>query len=165
MTVSVKVNFMLHQLTENTKLLQKALLIADGKVLVLKRADDSFSRPGKWDLPGGNSEWPDSIDDLKNPHELDLLREIREETGLEVGRYWHDRHRPLYFTTYFEAERQVFSVIVIWRVDLPKILMNGVKISHEHQQFRWVSSADVLKHDLGFAGQKGGFVYEAIRSL
>ncbi len=157
---------MKHQLTRKTKLLQKALLMADGKVLVLKRASNSFSRPNKWDLPGGNSEWPSGVSDLKNPHELDLLREIEEETGLKVSEFWSDRHQPLYFSTYFESKRQVFSVIVIWQVNLPSALMSQVRLSQEHSEFRWVDLDRVLDElDFGFAGTSGGFIYEAVKRL
>ena len=155
---------MKHQLTKKTKLLQKALLIADSKVLVLKRASNSFSRPNKWDLPGGNSEWPSVTSDLKNPHELDLLREIKEETGLDVSEFWSNRRQPLCFNTYFESEKQVFSVIVIWQVNLPSTLMSQARLSQEHSEFRWVDLDRVLDElDFGFAGEPGGFIYEAVK--
>ena len=156
---------MLHQLTENTKLLQKALILAGDQVLLLKRSADSKTRPGKWDLPGGNSEWPTTSSNIVNPHENDLLREVKEETGLDVGSYWQDRTRPTYFSTYFEGQRQVFSVIVIWQIAVPKEFKTQVKISAEHSEFSWVELSKVLEYDFGFAGEKGGFIREAVLAV
>ncbi len=155
---------MLHQLTENTKLLQKALIVADGKVLLLKRSAESKTRPEKWDLPGGNSEWPKEANvDIKDPHQADLLREIKEETDLDVGSFWQNRKQPLFFTTYFEGQKQVFSVIVIWQIKIPSTLQTRVKISSEHSEFHWVDLAKVLEYDFGFAGEDGGFIRESLR--
>ena len=156
---------MLHQLTQNTKLLQKAILLTDNQVLLLKRSQTSQTRPGKWDLPGGNSEWPNALDNITNPHELDLLREIKEETNLKVGSYWQERHQPLYFTTYFESKKQVFSVIVIWLIPVQEEVKSLVSLSHEHEDFQWAELNRLSEFDFGFAGEPGGFIYEAFKRL
>ena len=156
---------MSHQLTQNTKLLQKAILLVDNQVLLLKRSQTSQTRPGKWDLPGGNSEWPNVLDDIKNPHELDLLREIKEETNLEVDSYWQERHQPLALSTYFEGQKQVFSVIVIWLIPVQKEVMSLVSLSHEHEDFQWVELNKLSEFDFGFAGEPGGFIFEAFSRL
>ena len=53
-----------------------AVIIADDKVLIVKRAHDP--RKGEWSLPGGRVELGESLIDATQ-------REIREETGLEVN--------------------------------------------------------------------------------
>ena len=49
-----------------------------GRILVLKRAPVMPYRPGSWDLPGGHLSLGESFEDC-------LLREIKEETGLDVA--------------------------------------------------------------------------------
>jgi len=156
---------MKHQLTEKTKLLQKAWLVSDDKLLLLKRAPKSKTRANQWDLPGGNSEWPDYISDIKNPHQADLIREIQEETALDVTQYWQERQQPIYFATYFQSQKQLFTVIVIWLIKLPHGFGNEVKISHEHTQFVWVKFNQLSTYDFGFAGEPGGFIAESIKKI
>jgi 8-oxo-dGTP diphosphatase len=52
-----------------------AVIVADGKVLIVKRAHDP--RKGEWSLPGGRVELGETLVDA-------LRREIKEETGLEI---------------------------------------------------------------------------------
>ena len=49
----------------------------DGKILVLRRHPKSKTNPHKWELPGGKIEKCEFFDEA-------LIREIREETGLDM---------------------------------------------------------------------------------
>lgn len=146
-----------HQLTENVKVLQKAVLVHDGRCLILKRSDNSKSRPGKWDLPGGNMEWPTSDKDSKNPHVEELLREIVEETGIIIN---EDAAESCYVGTYYKADQDVFTVILGWKVHLGQI--PEVKISSEHTEYAWMALAEGPNYDFGFAGEKGQFIRSMI---
>ncbi|MGH7933313.1 MAG: NUDIX domain-containing protein [Candidatus Binataceae bacterium] len=53
------------------------VIAESGRLLVLKRAPRMTYRPGNWDLPGGHLAVNENFDEC-------LLREIDEETGLEV---------------------------------------------------------------------------------
>lgn len=55
-----------------------ALIISEGKVLLVEKSKGPFQ--GKWDLPGGVIEFGEFP-------ETALLREVIEETGLEVEKY------------------------------------------------------------------------------
>ncbi|HVA79797.1 MAG TPA: NUDIX domain-containing protein [Candidatus Binataceae bacterium] len=49
-----------------------------GRMLVLRRAATMRYAPGAWDLPGGHLAIGESVEQC-------LLREVREETGLDVA--------------------------------------------------------------------------------
>lgn len=146
-----------HQLTENTKLLHKVALIHNNQVLILKRASDSNSRPDKWDLAGGNSEWPSDDRQGHSVHKEDIAREIIEETGIEISAESFDFSALIFFDTYFDAKKQVFTVICGWKYILPKDFdRNIVEISNEHSQAKWLSVEEI--EEIDFGGIKGKFV-------
>jgi len=172
-----------HQLTNQVKLLQKALLVCDEEFLILKRSADSLTRPNNWDLPGGNSEWPvdatpiqsaavtlspskgrQALDDTNyiNLHQADLIREIKEETGVVVNSN-QIGYQPIYFGTYFENQKQVYSIIVGWKVSLPAKPI--IKISSEHREFQWIKPSEFDHFEFGFAGKKSGFIRQIVNNL
>ncbi len=155
-----------HQLTENVKLLQKAAIIRQGnsglEVLLLQRSADAKSRPNCWDLPGGNSEWPAqnqlSAADL---HLGDIKREIQEETALQVSENAFDLNKLVHFSTYFDSEKQVFTVICGWLVIFASTNQTEIQISSEHQNYIWASQANLANYDFG--GDSGAFVLDTIQ--
>jgi 8-oxo-dGTP pyrophosphatase MutT (NUDIX family) len=148
----------MHQLTETVKVIQKAALVADGQVLILKRTDDSIPRPSKWDLPGGNSEWPEIQRTQHGLHQDDITREIMEETGISLANSMFTQ--PIYFDTYFDADTKVYSLIVGWRVALSGT--QKVRLSSEHTEFAWVSFPELGLYDFGFAGESNGFIRQIL---
>lgn len=139
-----------HQLTENVKLLHKVVITADGKVLLLRRSSSAKTRPGKWDLPGGNSEWPVKYDTFANGlHRADIVREIQEETGLTANPDNFSAENLIYFDTTFEPEKQMFTIICGWH--WPTNTVKKIKISNEHQEAQWVGWEDIEHYDFGFA--------------
>jgi 8-oxo-dGTP pyrophosphatase MutT (NUDIX family) len=157
--------FIKNQLTENVKLLQKAAIIREGEfgaeVLLLKRSADSFSRPNCWDLPGGNSEWPTaeqaSAADL---HLSDISREILEETALQVSENIFGLSKLTHLSTYFDNQRQIFTIIFGWVIDFSLTNQAAIQISNEHQKYVWVTQDNLLNYDFG--GDKGAFVLDII---
>ncbi len=155
-----------HQLTANVKLLQKAALIrqqaGQAQVLLLRRSSDALSRPDCWDLPGGNSEWPASEQpSAADLHLADIAREIAEETGLQVAPAAFTLDQLTHFSTFFDADRQIYTVIAGWLVDFADTNQAPVQISPEHQDFAWVTAAELSAYDFG--GDKGAFVVEMIQ--
>ncbi len=151
-----------HQLTNDVKLLQKVVLIHGDKFLILQRQENAFSRPLAWDLPGGNAEWPETLEDKENPHQNNVTREVFEETGIEVSDDFFTTENLVEFRTFFEAKDQVFSVITGWKVKLNDDFdEEKVKISSEHINFDWIT-LDMLD-DYNFDGFKGEFIKEIIR--
>jgi 8-oxo-dGTP pyrophosphatase MutT (NUDIX family) len=152
-----------HQLTENTKLLQKVILRHGGKFLILRRDGDSSSRPLAWDLPGGNSEWPETLENIGGLHKKDASREVLEETGIEINPSKFSIGNLVSFRTFFEAQKQIFSVIVGWKIDLSNDFDEEIiKISDEHVDYKWITSDELEDYDFG--GVKGEFIIEMIKN-
>ena len=106
---------------------QKAVVFnKTGKFLVLLRGSTAPSNPLKWDLPGGD------VDFGEDPQES-ILREIREETALKVD--------PL---DILDVEAHINSRGEHWfTVAYRAVAINDdVKISWEHDEFRWVDSRE-----------------------
>lgn len=148
-----------HQLSENIKLLQKAVVInAEGKVLLLQRSANQTNRPNLWDLPGGNSEWPHQQTEFsRGLHQIDLQREIKEETGLEISPSTLDISNLIYFDTTFQPDQEIFTVLCGWRIQLPTT--PDLQLSLEHQKFQWIKPADVTNFEVGYAA----FIYQMVK--
>lgn len=95
---------------------------AEGKILILKRSIHSRTNPGLWELPGGKVESGEDFDKA-------LIREIKEETGLDIS-----------LTNAIGVAQQDHphrhSVHIIMEV---KVNSGNLKISDEHENYQWVS--------------------------
>jgi 8-oxo-dGTP diphosphatase len=116
----------------------KALVIKDQKVLVLSEArdKDSGTNPGKFDFPGGKME-------LGEKPEEALNREVLEETGLKV-----EIGNPV-------AVNQWIPVVGGEKWQIVGIYFkcklkdeNGIKLSHEHDSFKWIDPKKFKEHNL-----------------
>lgn len=109
----------------------KALIVRDGKFLGLEL---EIGRTRLWDLPGGK------VEDGEEPMQT-LLREVKEETGLDVvigkplGLYWFHRKTDgdLAVCTVFACEAKPDA-----RVILPHKSNEGIASS------KWVSKEEFL---------------------
>ena len=153
-------------LTENVKLLQKIVLIHQDKFLVLRRHPQALTRPNQWDLPGGNAVWPDSQVDIKNPHWWELVREVKEEAGLDISS--QQRQCQLcYAGTYFEAEKNMMTIILGYVLVLAdEFRRETVKQSDEHTAQKWISESEFedIRKDFGFAGDDDGFITQMVNN-
>jgi len=150
----------LHQLTENVKLLQKTAIVVEDKILILKRAVGDGYRAEKWDLPGGNVEWPEIEASERDLHQAEIVREISEETGISL--LPNQFQAPVYMGTYFEKEKELYTIIVGWSVRITE--RPSVSLSPEHSEFTWISREQLDSYDFGFAGEKEGFIRRTIEA-
>lgn len=100
----------------------------DGKFLALRRTETAPSRPLGWDLPGGELDWGE------DPEE-GMMREIKEETGLEIEDL-----------KIFDAVSGVTSHGEFWTticyIARPK--SENVVLSYEHDDLKWVTVDEFL---------------------
>jgi ryanodine receptor 2 len=122
----------------------RALVVrADGRALVLRRIAGSRHWPGQWELPGGAQAPGEAIDRT-------LQREVLEETGLQI------RCERLVGA----AEHDLGSLRLIVLAIRTRILDAdaSVRLSAEHDAFRWTSSDELAAKGIVSPQQ------EAIRS-
>jgi mutator protein MutT len=112
-----------------------AVIIKDGKILLEKRKNEPGK--GKWSIPGGLVELGETV-------EQTAMREVKEETGLEVEKPEHidvvDN-----ITRDENGEIKYHFVIIDYFV---KLKGGTVKAASDAEELKWVSLNDVEKYDL-----------------
>jgi len=97
------------------------------RILILKRSSSDPDEPDTWDTPGGGNDYPETVEE-------GFKREVREETGLKVN--------DIRIVSAYTLDDQTLQLFVISE------LVNGeVKLSHEHNDFRWVTLEEFLSLD------------------
>ncbi len=123
---------------------QKAFIVSDGKLLLVRKSDQDPFHPGRWEVPGGRLRVSEDLD--LDQH---IRREVWEEVGIEVtpGPPFHlwDWILPL-----GEDDRQV-RIVAVARECRPASL----DITIEHQapgdhlsDATWVCFEDLLDFEL-----------------
>ncbi|MCH9634555.1 MAG: hypothetical protein S4CHLAM7_13080 [Chlamydiae bacterium] len=100
-----------------------ALIIKNGKLLIMKRSPNKKASPNIWETLSGR------LHPNENPYE-GLLREIKEESGLEVT--LEKTPFDVYTTRYLKQP-------MIALVFEAKHLSGEVNLSEEHSEFQWAS--------------------------
>jgi 8-oxo-dGTP diphosphatase len=112
-----------------------AVIIEDGKILLEKRKNEPGK--GKWSIPGGLVELGESI-------EQTVIREVKEETGLDVGK---PEHIDVVDNVVRDENGEVKYHFVI--IDyLAKLKGGMLKAASDAEELEWVSLSGVEKHDL-----------------
>lgn len=118
---------------------QKALIKKDGKVLVLNDPIEGL------DFPGGKIQEGEAKDGEANSLILALQREVREETGLEIEVF--DPFHVWYHE--FPKESRNYGKVVYIVAFKCKYLSGEIKLSDEHNKFKWVDKNDYKEVDDG----------------
>lgn len=115
---------------DRDRLVVSAVICAEGKVLLVRRApDDTY--PGMWEYPGGG------VDEINHDfeHIVDALRrEVLEETGIAL---------PELPTSEVLVHETRTALRIVLKFDLDKI--PSVTLSHEHDQFRFLDLEEAKK--------------------
>ena len=110
------------------------VLIRDGKVLLIRRGKPPLY--GRWVVPGGTVELGESLEQA-------LVREMREETGLEVA--------PLEVLTVFDrierdGDRVVYHYVIVDY--LCRWLGGEARAASDALEAAWAALDDLPRYDL-----------------
>jgi mutator protein MutT len=112
-----------------------AIIITEGKILLEKRKNDPGR--GKWSIPGGLVELGESVEET-------VIREVEEETGLDVEK---PEHIDVVDNVVRDADNQVKYHFVI--IDYFVELKGGtLKAASDAEELRWVNLDEVENFDL-----------------
>jgi 8-oxo-dGTP diphosphatase len=131
---------------KNKKIIQKIVLggvvIKEGKILILQRHKDEDVYPNIWELPSGKRE-------PLEPSEGSLIREVKEETGLDVKIIM-----PFSIFDYqIEKSDEIRDSTQVNFLVTPAN-NTEVKLSKEHQAFVWITKDEIDKYELTDATKK-----------
>jgi nucleoside triphosphatase len=111
-----------------------------GEVLLLKMSSTQGVFPGKWGLVGGGVEEAETMEEA-------LVREVREETGLEIKdikpfQFADDKQDKLMP----DGSRQ--ALYMIYLVFDAKVVGGEIKLNQEWSEGAWVKPEEVGSFDL-----------------
>lgn len=114
----------------------KAVISHKGKILIVREAKtyQDGSQYGKYGLPGGRIEADEPFFDA-------LSREVKEEVGLSIKPI-----RPVYVGEWWPEINGIKNHIIAMFV-LCEATTSSVKLSEEHDDFRWIELAEINKYD------------------
>lgn len=111
----------------------------DIEFLLLKRAEDQ-SYPGIWQMVSGK------IKENERAYES-AVRELNEETGLKPGKVWSV---PT-VNSFYSSKLDTINLIPVFAIKVED--QSDVKISYEHNEFKWVSLEET-QNLLAWEGQR-----------
>jgi 8-oxo-dGTP diphosphatase len=106
----------------NFRLAVKGFIVNEDRLLILKRASDNPQKPNIWEIPGGRL-------DLGEDPQKGLIREIIEETGIDVEILF-----PINIRHFERDDGQIITMLIF----LCKSYSNEVSLSKEHVDFEWI---------------------------
>lgn len=120
---------------EEQKIVIAGVIHHEGKFLMLKRSSKEDFFPNKWELPGGKIEFGEEPDHA-------LIREVKEETGLETTTFY-----PIKCTHYLieKPEKKRHTVQIIYLANTANPM--HVQLSAEHEQFQWITLNELNQLD------------------
>jgi 8-oxo-dGTP diphosphatase len=118
------------------KVIVAGIVTHKGKILIVQRSSDEDVFPNLWELPSGKREPFEKSQD-------GLVREVKEETGLDV-----EIVRPVdVFEFRVEKESEIRDATQISFLVKP-LGVPKVKLSSEHQNYSWITRSEINKYNI-----------------
>ena len=113
----------------------KAFVVKDGKVLLLKESVNyaDGANDGKWDVPGGRI-------DIGERWDTALLREVKEETGLEVvpgNAFAMNEWRPV-------VRGEQWQVVATFIECTTSGAADSIILSQDHVEYKWFNPEEIV---------------------
>jgi 8-oxo-dGTP diphosphatase len=93
-----------------------------GECLAIRRSASSRYDPGLWEIPGGKSDPGETIEES-------ILREVAEETGLQI-----ELTRVV-----GSAQSEIEDKRIAYLILEAQVIGGSLQLSHEHDAYRWLS--------------------------
>lgn len=113
--------------------------------LLLRRAADEPTFPNIWQVITGYIEMGEKA-------WVAALRELKEETGLTADHLWVIPH----VGSFYNPQKDCIELIPIFAAEVKHDSL--VHLSHEHQEYRWLSSEEAIAMSV-FASHKQGITF------
>lgn len=124
---------------------QKAFIVKENKLLMVKKSKDDPKNPNKWEVPGGRMEFGEAVDEH-------IKREVKEEVGLDIqiGEpfaiwTWKIKKQKSDGTS---EEVQIVAVASVCYTDTTDISDSGQVEDDYLSDMRWVPIDEVMSYDL-----------------
>lgn len=120
-------------------LVARAVIVGDGRILLIRRSRDDRWEPGKWEIPGGKLDSGQAVLEV-------VQREVKEETGLaiEVGRgeifTFSDKK-----TTESGKYKGYYYLALIFRTNN---FSGKLRLGSEHEDSRWTTLKEAFSIEL-----------------
>ena len=116
----------------------KAILVCDGKVLLLRKAlyEGNGGKEGKWNTPGGRIEPGERWDEA-------LKREIQEEAGIGDVTIKEPIYIGEWTPTISGVPTQIICTFLVCTT-----AQSEVSLNEEHDKYVWINPRDRGKYDI-----------------
>lgn len=124
---------------------QKAFIVDEGTLLLVRKSEDDPNQAGKWEVPGGRMDFGEDVD----PH---LLREVQEEVGLTI-----EPGRPFYVWQWQihrvnrDGESVDMQIVAVARLCRPvtRTISQDHRVEEDYLgETEWVPFSRILEYNL-----------------
>ncbi len=118
-------------------LVVRMIIINNGKILLIQRSGEESNNPLRWEIPGG-----------KLDKGQDLTQAATREMIEEVGLFAIPVKQLVFFDSDISSNNKYKGIPYIQLAGLYASEGNKVRISKEHEDYKWVTLNNSLKLDL-----------------